>query len=141
MFRFPEISISISMSKSEFRFWFQFRHRNFDSDFNFDFGIPISMSEFRLSKSKVRFSNQILNSVAEPHICYAASAPAPAPSKNFNAAPAAPATTLLYCIPNQLFLNKPNLTYGFGATFSSDFCTLKKVTNMNRKSKKNYYTL
>jgi hypothetical protein len=82
-FNFPKISILISMSKLEFRLRFRFRHRNFNSDF--DFGIPIltSMSEFRLPKSKARFSNQILTSVAGPHLCFAASAPAPAPSKNF----------------------------------------------------------
>jgi hypothetical protein len=40
--------------------------------------------------------NNVLTSVAEPHHFYAA--PAPAPGKNFDAAPAAPATapTLLY---------------------------------------------
>jgi hypothetical protein len=38
--------------------------------------------------------NTISSSVAEPHHFYAA--PAPAPGKNFDAAPAAPAPTLLY---------------------------------------------
>jgi hypothetical protein len=54
------------------------------------------MSEFQLSKSKFQFSNQILTSVAESYHCYAALATAPAPSKNFDAALAAPAPTLLY---------------------------------------------
>jgi hypothetical protein len=40
----------------------------------------------------VRIRDTVISSVAEPHHFYAA----PAPSDNFDAAPAAPAPTLLY---------------------------------------------
>jgi hypothetical protein len=65
---------------------------------------------------------------------------APAPIKIFDAAPvpAAPgpaqALTLLYTKPS--FWKQTIVNLWVGATFSSDFCMIKKVTNMNGKSKK-----
>jgi hypothetical protein len=70
-------------------------------------------------------------SVAEQHQFYTTLSPAP--TKDFYAAPA-PAP-IPYYIPSQLF-KKTKVNPRVGATFSSEFCIIKMVTNMNGKSKK-----
>jgi hypothetical protein len=113
----------------KFRFWFRCWNQNSDFDFDIRILIPIliSTSEFRSrnrnSDSDVRISIIKIESL-ELHLCYEASAPAPAPSKNFDVAPAAPATTLLYT--KATLWKKIKVNLWFGATFSSDFCIIKK---------------
>jgi hypothetical protein len=77
--------------------------------------------------------NRMPVSVVEPHHFCAA----PAPDKNFDAAPA-PAPTLLYSMPSFWKQTKVNLSVC--ATLSSEFCTIEIVVNSKGHSK-NCYSL
>jgi hypothetical protein len=67
----------------------------------------------------------VLSSVAEPHHFYAAPAPVPAPGENFDAAPAAPAPTLLYSKAKFLKRTKEHMLKLFCSYDSARFLLLK----------------
>jgi hypothetical protein len=114
------IPISVLISTSEFRF----RFRNSD----FDLGISIIKIENLIFESNV---NQCGG--AASLLCGFGSISC---SRAKISMRLLRLRLLPYYIPRPLFENKPKLTYGFGAIFSSDFLMIKKLTNINQKSNK-----